>query len=133
MEAHYGKLLSKYMNDPSNLFVISSDFCHWGERFSYTFYDKKCGPIHKSIEVLDKNGMEIIERKDITGFTSYLQEYGNTICGRHPIGVLLNVIQTCANSDKMQVKFVRYEQSSRCKCMSDSSVSYASAVVSLVP
>ena len=30
-EILYGKLLSKYLADPENLFVISSDFCHWGE------------------------------------------------------------------------------------------------------
>lgn len=24
-------------------------------------------------------------------FAAYLEEYGNTICGRHPIGILLNV------------------------------------------
>ena len=30
-EIFYGKLLSKYLADPDNLFVISSDFCHWGE------------------------------------------------------------------------------------------------------
>ena len=30
-EASYGKLFSKYLTDPENLFVISSDFCHWGE------------------------------------------------------------------------------------------------------
>jgi len=29
-EQEYGKLLSKYLADPSNLFIISSDFCHWG-------------------------------------------------------------------------------------------------------
>ena len=29
-EIEYGKLLSKYLADPSTLFVISSDFCHWG-------------------------------------------------------------------------------------------------------
>lgn len=29
-ELEYGKLLSKYLADPSNLFIISSDFCHWG-------------------------------------------------------------------------------------------------------
>jgi len=29
-EKEYGKLLSKYLADPQNLFVISSDFCHWG-------------------------------------------------------------------------------------------------------
>lgn len=35
--------------------------------------------------------MSIIETLDTAGFTEYLKKYGNTICGRHPIGVLLNV------------------------------------------
>lgn len=39
-EARYGKILGPYLDDPSNLFIISSDFCHWGSRFNYTFYDK---------------------------------------------------------------------------------------------
>ena len=30
-EAEYGRLFSKYLLDPENLFIISSDFCHWGE------------------------------------------------------------------------------------------------------
>ncbi|XP_040984266.1 protein MEMO1 isoform X3 [Aquila chrysaetos chrysaetos] len=29
-EQEFGKLFSKYLADPSNLFVVSSDFCHWG-------------------------------------------------------------------------------------------------------
>ncbi len=53
-ELFYGEKLAKYLADPQNLFVISSDFCHWGERFRYTNYDESCGPIYKSIEVLDK-------------------------------------------------------------------------------
>ena len=28
-ERSYGKLLAPYLNDPENLFVVSSDFCHW--------------------------------------------------------------------------------------------------------
>lgn len=55
VEATYGELLAPYLADPQNLFVISSDFCHWGKRFSYTYYEDSCGPIHKSIEKLDKN------------------------------------------------------------------------------
>lgn len=31
-EVAYGRLFSKYLADPENLFVISSDFCHWGEQ-----------------------------------------------------------------------------------------------------
>ena len=37
-EAAYGELLAPYLDDPSNLFIISSDFCHWGMRFNYTHY-----------------------------------------------------------------------------------------------
>lgn len=36
-------------------------------------------------------GMDIIETLDAPAFTEYLKKYGNTICGRHPIGVLLQV------------------------------------------
>ena len=30
-EKLYGNIFSKYLMDPTNLFVISSDFCHWGK------------------------------------------------------------------------------------------------------
>lgn len=124
-EAMYGRLLAKYVDDPTNFFSISSDFCHWGSRFHYTHYDKKCGPIHKSIEALDKMGMDIIETGNADAFKQYLSEYDNTICGRHPISVFLHMSSNC--STKIKIKFLRYEQSSQCKTMRDSSVSYASA------
>ena len=34
--------------------MISSDFCHWGQRFRYTQYDQEAGEIYQSIEALDK-------------------------------------------------------------------------------
>lgn len=40
---------------------------------------------------LSVKGMGIIEQLDPMSFTNYLKKYRNTICGRHPIGVLLNV------------------------------------------
>lgn len=124
-EAMYGKLLAKYVDDPKNFFSVSSDFCHWGARFNYTYYDKKHGAIHKSIEALDHMGMEIIETGDPDAFKRYLQEFDNTICGRHPISVFLHMLKHC--STKIKISFLRYEQSSQCKSMRDSSVSYASA------
>lgn len=54
-------------------------------------YDKKHGPIYKSIEALDHMGMDKIETGDPEAFKKYLQEYDNTICGRHPISVFLHV------------------------------------------
>lgn len=124
-EAIYGRLLAKYVDDPKNFFSVSSDFCHWGSRFNYLHYDKKHGPIYKSIEVLDRMGMEIIETGDADTFKEYLLKYDNTICGRHPISVFLHMLRNC--STKIKINFLWYEQSSQCKSMRDSSVSYASA------
>ena len=39
-EAHYGRLLAPYLEDPAHVFIVSSDFCHWGTRFNYVFYDR---------------------------------------------------------------------------------------------
>ncbi|XP_011211727.1 protein MEMO1 [Bactrocera dorsalis] len=127
-EALYGDLLANYFTDPQNLFVISSDFCHWGHRFNYTYYDRSCGQIHSSIEKLDKDGMGIIETLNPGAFTEYLRKYNNTICGRHPIGVMLNSVKALQNQgySNMSFKFLKYAQSSQCKDMNDSSVSYAS-------
>jgi len=90
-ESIYGKVLAPYLADPSNFFVLSSDFCHWGKRFSYTFHRTELGSIHDSIEWLDRKGMSIIEGGDPAEFSKYLEQYSNTICGRHPIAVFLNV------------------------------------------
>ncbi|KAK2141225.1 hypothetical protein LSH36_1137g00009 [Paralvinella palmiformis] len=133
-EQMYGSIFAKYLADPENLFVISSDFCHWGQRFRYTYYDKSCGEIWQSIEKLDKMGMELIESLDPTAFTDYLRKYQNTICGRHPIGVLLNSIACLrqnGNGYKFSVKFNKYAQSGQCRAMKDSSVSYASAALTV--
>jgi hypothetical protein len=126
-EAKFGGILSKYLAEPSHLFVISSDFCHWGQRFRYDYYDEGKGAIYQSIQHLDKTGMDIIERLDPKEFTEYLRKYGNTICGRHPIGVLLNSAAQLPQSEraKLNLRFIKYSQSNQCKTMEDSSVSYA--------
>ena len=32
-EQYFGKILSEYYKQDENLYIISSDFCHWGTRF----------------------------------------------------------------------------------------------------
>ena len=36
-EVALGSILAPYIADPTNVFIISSDFCHWGCRFNYTY------------------------------------------------------------------------------------------------
>ena len=150
VEKEYGAILAPYLADPESVFVVSSDFCHWGSRFSYTFYipgsDPSAGyslgrkgpqlgsaPIHASIGALDKLAMDAIESGSHDAFISNLQDTGNTVCGRHPIGVVMAALESIKreNVDKYgtvgKFKFVRYERSSDCTKTSDSSVSYASA------
>ena len=102
-------------------------------------------PIHKSITALDNEAMDILTlprqgNGDVasvhTEFAQYLAATRNTICGRHPIGVLLGALslinrgeQSGGMGKEVSLKWVKYDHSSDCKTLDDSSVSYASAFV----
>jgi AmmeMemoRadiSam system protein B len=144
-EAHLGSLLAPYLSDPGNVFIISSDFCHWGSRFRYTYYQAPDGspgkslksnssiasdhPIHESIAAVDKESMDAVESGSHKTFLRQLKDTGNTVCGRHPIGVFLAAVEHAEGlgEGRGRFKFVRYERSSLVEDISDSSVSYASA------
>ncbi|ROL49688.1 Protein MEMO1 [Anabarilius grahami] len=79
-EQEYGKLLSKYLADPSNLFIISSDFCHWGQRFRYTYYDESQGEIYRSIEHLDKMAVAELKKNGIDMNFSFLNYAQSSQC-----------------------------------------------------
>lgn len=129
-------LFAPYLSEPSNFFIISTDFCHWGRRFAYQPYDSSYGAtIADYIEWLDKQGMGLIEEGDPKAFTTYLRKHQNTICGRHPISVFLHAAKAYREGEggreEIRVGFVRYAQSSKCVSRQDSSVSYASAVATV--
>ncbi|KAI1774583.1 UPF0103-domain-containing protein [Hypoxylon cercidicola] len=147
-EKAFGKLLAPYMKDPDNAFVVSSDFCHWGSRFSYTAYapggqveqlqslTRKMPkptdpPIHESIKQVDHLAMDAVESGDHNKFVDNLSHTKNTVCGRHPIGVVMAALEELANEKpeegKYRFKFVQYQRSSLVEDVTDSSVSYASA------
>ncbi len=159
-EEAFGRILAPYLARSDTFFVISSDFCHWGTRFSYTLYfpqyppeptappvrlsrsaplprELSTFPIHESISALDHEAMELITLPPSTAqqahvyFAEYLGRTNNTICGRHPIGVLLGALTVLQDehSKSPHLQWVRYEQSSKCFTIKDSSVSYASAVL----
>lgn len=80
-------------------------------------------PIHLSIRHLDNEGMQAISFHRAGGsdgktakqakdeFAAYLKRTKNTVCGRHPIGVLLGAL-ACLEAQKgtqAECRFVRYE------------------------
>ena len=153
-EAEFGALFAPYLADESNVFVVSSDFAHWGLRFSYTAYlpslssadnikslrasDKKPEnpKIHESIAAIDKMTMAAIETGSHTDFLRSLRKTGNTVCGRHPIGIIMAAMEALEAEGKLshghgRFKWLRYERSSDCVKVADSSVSYVSGIAVL--
>jgi AmmeMemoRadiSam system protein B len=191
-EAALGEMLAPYIADKSNAFVISSDFCHWGSRFGYTYYlpdapspaisplmlpngvrgefttakesvnedvhkmptlgqgqqlkssskIPKTGPlIFESIAHADRACMCAIATGEHAEFLRVLRDTGNTVCGRHPIGVFMAGVEELERLEQEKEKgvdnngggtrrrfrFMRYERSSDAETVRDSSVSYVSA------
>lgn len=143
-EQRYGQLLAPYLADPTSAFVISSDFCHWGTRFRYTYYQGSDGSprqlrsgersptnpaIHESIAAVDLQCIEAVETGEHQKFLDVIEETGNTVCGRHPIGIIMAAMEAMKQktNEVQSFNFVRYERSSDCRSIRDSSVSYASA------
>ncbi|KAI1614200.1 MEMO1 family [Exophiala viscosa] len=188
-ESALGKMLAPYVADEGNAFVISSDFCHWGSRFGYTYYlpdapspalsplmlpngvrgqfttakesvnedvhktptlgngqDLRSGTkvprggpqIYESIAHADRACMCAIATGEHAEFVRVLKDTGNTVCGRHPIGVFMAGVEEVERQEKergevdskgtqRRFRFMRYERSSDVETVRDSSVSYVSA------
>jgi len=71
--------------------------------------------------------MDSIETGKHDSFIQELKSTGNTVCGRHPIGVVMAALETLEAEGKGKFKFVRYARSGDPADYTDSSVSYASA------
>ena len=126
-----GKCLYNLYEDPKTLFVISSDFCHWGKDFDYIYYDKKFKNIWESTEDLDKQALNIISEIDSKKFDEYINKTKNTICGKNPITIVLSIIEEYKKKHqdkKISFETAGYSQSEQAKSMNDSSVSYAAEV-----
>jgi AmmeMemoRadiSam system protein B len=128
-EEYFGRLLADILSREHVLTVVSTDFCHWGRRFSYqpVSSDDDKLPIAEYIEQLDRRGMDLIALQRPGAFATYLQETRNTVCGRHAVAVWLRALESVGDS-AVRVRFVRYAQSNAAKSMHDSSVSYAAAI-----
>ena len=75
--------------------------------------------------------MEAIEQGSHEEFLKVLKETGNTVCGRHPIGIVMAALEVLreqggVEEGKGKFRFVRYERSSEVMNLRDSSVSYCS-------
>lgn len=127
-----GKYLYDLYEDKKTLFVISSDFCHWGSDFDFTYYNKKFKTVNESTEDLDKQALDIIAEINSKKFDEYMRKTNNTICGSNPIMIVLSIIEEYRKKHqdkKITFETAGYAQSGKIKnIMYDSAVSYAAGV-----
>ncbi len=131
LNTEIGKALYDLYEDPKTLFVISSDFCHWGQNFGFTYYNKEYENIWESTKDLDKQALDIIAEMDSAKLDQYFKKTRNTICGRNPITIVLSIIENYKKGHKdKKISFdaVGYSQSNQVKSMYETSVSYAAGV-----
>ena len=108
-------------------FIVSSDFCHYGERFHYVpkFSSSKFS-LNENISIMDKKGLNALNNiNPINAFTDYLKITENTICGKEAILLLLEIFNQMKFKGKWRV--IDYAQSNSLVSDKDSSVSYLAA------
>ncbi|KAK3935460.1 MEMO1 family [Diplogelasinospora grovesii] len=157
-EKAFGDILAPYLKDPENAFIISSDFCHWGRRYKYRplLYDGKLQnqdvdpsftlkvstgvlerltvdnpPIHEIIKTLDDISLDAVQSGVHDNFYKNCRETGNSVCGRHPIGIVMAAMETAAEDglpdEKGRFKVIHYDRSNLVNNPGEFSVSYVAA------
>lgn len=108
------------------LFIVSSDFCHYGHRFDFNPKFSNTFSISENISRMDKKALTALNCNDpIESFKMYLRDTQNTVCGREAIILLLEILKKCSIAGKWHL--IDYAQSNSIISLNDSSVSYLAA------
>jgi MEMO1 family protein len=78
--------------------IASSDFTHYGPNYDYIPFHKD---IRGNIEKLDMGAVEHLKVMDSKGFQDYLDRTEATVCGRHPISLLIETLKKDVRHGKM--------------------------------
>ena len=104
------------------LWVISSDFTHYGRSFNYVPFHNE---IRENLRELDLGAVKLIVEKDLHGFCEYVDRTGATICGRGAIQILLAVLEEVSNGENISGELIHYTNSGDMTSDYSHCVSYA--------
>ncbi|HVM96898.1 MAG TPA: AmmeMemoRadiSam system protein B [Candidatus Acidoferrales bacterium] len=106
------------------VFVVSSDFTHYGRRFGYMpFAANDPASVSAELRTLDFGAIDRVCAGDAEGFRRYVATTGATICGRTPIAVFLDL-----HKRRSLGRLLRYQTSLDVTGDFEHCVSYASIV-----
>ena len=113
-----------------SLWVISSDFTHYGDSFGYVPFSDD---VPRKLRELDLGAVEKITSLDFAGFGSYIDRTGATICGACPISVMLAAAHKAAtNGERLDARLIEYTTSGELTGDYSHTVSYAGIAVCAV-
>jgi AmmeMemoRadiSam system protein B/AmmeMemoRadiSam system protein A len=75
--------------DDGTLLVVSSDFTHYGADFGFAPFT---GDVRRQVEQLDRGACACLQAQSGVEFNAYLDRTGATICGRHPLSLMLEIL-----------------------------------------
>ena len=112
--------------DAETLLVISSDFTHYGDDFSYTPFGKGGGEdVRRKVAASDDEAFSLIAKGDADAFAAFIRRTGATICGHVPIELALRAFPqgtsivrrkyvTSSDGDGDYSRFVYYVAATGC-------------------
>jgi MEMO1 family protein len=119
------KTLLPFWNSET-LWVISSDFTHYGHQFNYVPFSDN---IPENLKNLDFGAIDKILDFDLTGFDEYLHKTNATICGRNPIMAMLATAELAENRSLLKAKLIDYTTSGELTGDYNHTVSYAGIAI----
>ncbi len=122
----------KSLVDEKTLVIASSDFVHYGPRFSYVPFRNN---VAEQIKKVDMGAYKHIANLDYEGFLKYKQATGATICGYIPVAILLSMLEQAIPKLRLRLPpiephLIEYSTSGKLTGDYKHSVSYLSVVFS---
>lgn len=87
-------ILSQVILSEGTLFVISSDFTHWGEIFKFTGFANMHKPLSAQVQLFDDKAMNIISGFNYDHFRFHIEEISGSICGCYSICLMLHILNS---------------------------------------
>lgn len=123
------KSLQQHFDDDSSLFIISTDFCHWGPNYDF-FPGKEESDLDSFVNKLDKEALDAIVEQNLEKFDDHCSRTNNNICGKTPVRVLISLMNN--SKHKYSVELLDYTKTIPVKSMEDSTVGYASLLINKI-
>ncbi len=111
------------LDDGKTLFLFSSDFTHYGKGYDYTPFGESSRAAKEKIRELDSRALSFFSPPDAEGFRKFLDETGDSICGREGLKVMMELLPRIAPSAK-GVLLARYTSIDLPNNPADDSVTY---------